>query len=344
MPNKNCFIISLILLLIFSCTQPAFAIRNQEPTETQGVGEQVGKDLSSDQIRDFKMHELKRELHKTMLTLEDIKGLPSDLENKKKRIWHAGRGLTSGALTVLDKALLLNEFIKDLDRYVEQYGIPDDLDQANYDKLAQNIRIIAMLIKWDSEDSDIFLLESPIEVNMASLFNNLSGYFKDELPIELNIEEGLPVVVTSYQGLWAVISNLLRNSTYALEDFYGEDKTLWPAVVISISKDESGFLIIQVEDRGSGIRPDVLPRIFEERFTTNSEKGTGIGLSLCKYIIEKLGGDITCKSDYFNEPPYNHGTTFIIRLPATVGALAAGAPGLVTQDFAPSRAGIEQDL
>jgi two-component system NtrC family sensor kinase len=85
---------------------------------------------------------------------------------------------------------------------------------------------------------------------------------------------------------------------------------------------------VEIADTGRGIPPEVLARIFEPFFTTKpSGEGTGLGLSLCRGIVEDHGGTITVES------VPGRGTTFGIELPITTppcavpqGAAATAAP------------------
>jgi len=170
-----------------------------------------------------------------------------------------------------------------------------------------------------------------------------------KLRLTLDIEPGLPRIIISAPAIWALFSNLARNSMQALQEFYGEDSSVWPVVVVSARKetDDSGkeFVVISFSDKASGITDEALPKIFAPYFTTKSDEGTGVGLSLCKDIIERSGGAISVSSRHFSEYPDGHGTTFTVRLPIVDAVvLAAGAPAFIAQDLAPSKAGIEQDL
>jgi two-component system cell cycle sensor histidine kinase/response regulator CckA len=82
------------------------------------------------------------------------------------------------------------------------------------------------------------------------------------------------------------------------------------------------YVLIEVEDTGSGIAPDVLKKIFEPFFTTKEVgKGTGLGLSMVYGIIKQTGGFIFCESEV------DKGTTFRIFLPRHVAeAKKAGEP------------------
>jgi PAS domain S-box-containing protein len=94
---------------------------------------------------------------------------------------------------------------------------------------------------------------------------------------------------------------------------------------------EPAFAVIEVADSGVGIAPEFVPRVFDlfaqsERSLDRSQGGLGIGLSICKQLIEMHGGTITCDS-----PGVNQGATFTLRLPlfaaASEPATAATANG-----------------
>src|SRR5207249_10279853 len=68
-------------------------------------------------------------------------------------------------------------------------------------------------------------------------------------------------------------------------------------------------VFVEVSDTGHGIKPEMLPRIFEPMFTTkHMGTGAGLGLAICEQIIRQHGGTIQVDS----EP--GHGTTFTITL------------------------------
>jgi signal transduction histidine kinase len=67
--------------------------------------------------------------------------------------------------------------------------------------------------------------------------------------------------------------------------------------------------LIDIQDNGCGIPEEHLKQIWEPFFTTKGEKGTGLGLDICKRIIEEHHGTISCTSQV------DVGTTFRISLP-----------------------------
>jgi len=68
---------------------------------------------------------------------------------------------------------------------------------------------------------------------------------------------------------------------------------------------------IEVADDGVGIAPEHLGRIWEPFFTTKGETGTGLGLGICKRIVEEHGGAIRVES------ALARGATFTVDLPAS---------------------------
>jgi CheY-like chemotaxis protein len=73
------------------------------------------------------------------------------------------------------------------------------------------------------------------------------------------------------------------------------------------------YVRVSIEDQGTGIAKDVLPKIFDPYFSTKhrgDQKGMGLGLTICHAVVQKHGGAIAVKSEV------GHGTTFDICLPA----------------------------
>lgn len=96
-----------------------------------------------------------------------------------------------------------------------------------------------------------------------------------------------------------VLINLIRNAAHA-----SKPKS---SINIFLSEDEI-YWIISIKDEGSGIPEEIRDKIWQPFFTTKSS-GTGLGLDICKKIIDNHDGQI-----YF-ETEINKGTTFFIKLP-----------------------------
>ena len=74
-------------------------------------------------------------------------------------------------------------------------------------------------------------------------------------------------------------------------------------------KIEAGSVIISIEDTGTGIDPEILPRLFT-KFTKMSDKGTGLGLYISKSIVEAHGDKIWTENNV-----NGNGATFMFSLP-----------------------------
>ncbi len=102
-------------------------------------------------------------------------------------------------------------------------------------------------------------------------------------------------------NLVQVFVNLITNACHALKP---------GGTVQLITREETGFVTVQVRDTGSGIQAEQLDRIFEPFFTTKPDgRGTGLGLSIVQGIVEKHGGTIAVESRI------GEGTTFTLKLP-----------------------------
>ncbi len=127
-----------------------------------------------------------------------------------------------------------------------------------------------------------------------------------EKDIQLNFEipDNLPAIEADKEQITYVFLNLISNA-FKYTPSGG-------IVEVKVSKDAEG-LVVEIKDSGIGIPPDDQPHIFEEFFragnVVKTTKGTGLGLALAKYIIERHGGNI------FLESELGKGATFRFTMP-----------------------------
>lgn len=105
-----------------------------------------------------------------------------------------------------------------------------------------------------------------------------------------------------------VMSNLIDNAIK-----FTEEGTI---SVTTESEDSLNHVTVRVKDAGRGIDPEILPKLFT-KFATKSEKGTGLGLYICKGIIEAHGGSISAKNNSEIGDTNDGGATFSFSLPLT---------------------------
>jgi signal transduction histidine kinase len=138
----------------------------------------------------------------------------------------------------------------------------------------------------------------------------------------------VPLVRASGPKLAQVFLNLLINAGHALQDSPGE-----PTLTVRLRTSEAGEAVAEVADTGRGIAPEHLPYLFEPYFTTKpAGEGTGLGLFICRSLVESFGGRIGVES----QP--GQGSTFRVTLPPCEAGAAVEAPQSATRN---SRTGFE---
>jgi signal transduction histidine kinase len=118
------------------------------------------------------------------------------------------------------------------------------------------------------------------------------------------LTEGLPRVPGDPVQLQQVVLNLVRNAVEAMASVTDRARVLQ----VRSEANEEGDVIIVIKDTGPGIDPGIANRIFEPFFTTKP-KGMGMGLSICRSIVEAHGGRLSAA------PGKPHGSVFEIALP-----------------------------
>ncbi len=122
-----------------------------------------------------------------------------------------------------------------------------------------------------------------------------------------------PAWVADDGRLAQVFLNLVVNAAQAIEEGAAESNT----IEVRIEPAPDGPTAIVVSDTGTGMSPEVLARVFDPFFTTKANRsGTGLGLFICRNVVEALDGEITLSSTL------GSGTTFRVVLPAMLSSAA----------------------
>ncbi len=126
-------------------------------------------------------------------------------------------------------------------------------------------------------------------------------------------------VMASPAKMIHILINLIKNAVEAMDDMPMTDRVL----SLEIGESSPSHVFIKVADNGSGIDPEIAPRLFEHGFTTK-QGGHGFGLNYCERTVAEMGGRITVESD-----GHGKGATFTLTLPCSRSA-ATDAPALAT--------------
>jgi C4-dicarboxylate-specific signal transduction histidine kinase len=124
------------------------------------------------------------------------------------------------------------------------------------------------------------------------------------------LSAGLPYVLGDRVQLQQVILNLIMNAIEAMSEVSDGSRELQ----ISTSEAEAGSVLVAVSDSGPGLPPASVARMFEA-FHTTKASGLGIGLSICRSIVEAHGGRLWAAA---NKP---HGAVFYVMLPVGENSL-----------------------
>jgi len=120
--------------------------------------------------------------------------------------------------------------------------------------------------------------------------------------VSLKLDDRVPTIQADGEQLHQVILNLVLNGLEASRNLPD------PVLIETRSLPERGLIELRVTDRGCGIPPEDLNRVFIPFFTTK-QQGTGLGLAVCQRIIHNHGGSI------YPESRIGEGTSFVVQLP-----------------------------
>jgi signal transduction histidine kinase len=110
-----------------------------------------------------------------------------------------------------------------------------------------------------------------------------------------------PLCRLHHDKITQVVINLVHNAALASDDG-GE-------IEVAVEERAPGTAMLTVTDRGAGMPPDVLARLGEPFFSTRGDRGSGLGVGICRRIVEEHGGTLTFESKV------GKGTTARVQMP-----------------------------
>jgi signal transduction histidine kinase len=127
---------------------------------------------------------------------------------------------------------------------------------------------------------------------------------QNEITLRLELAEGLPPAYADAIQIEQVLLNLIRNAIEAMRRTEAGPRLMTLRTAVS-----DGRVFVEVRDTGVGLPRTQEDRVFEPFFTTKPD-GLGLGLSLCRWIVEGHRGTIEARSDP------DAGAAFLVTLPA----------------------------
>ena len=183
-----------------------------------------------------------------------------------------------------------------------------------FQKMEQNISRIKAVVntltgllkksehgKFEALSLKLILEETLPLVQFQTYLENLSG-----TEVIFDIPANTPLIKGDLERLQEVFLNLFINAYHAMAGKRERKIT----VTAQESPAHPAMVVIEFSDNGSGMNDEVMKKVFSYGFTTKpAGKGSGMGLYMCRYIIELHGGEIRVRSKL------GEGTTFAITLP-----------------------------
>ncbi len=238
--------------------------------------------------------------------------------------------------TKINRTVEINKLVKDKARFIDNLShdlatpltplisllpvIKDDINNENtkqlLDTCLKNIKYIKRVIEnarelADVSATDLLLKKENLYEILSEIIKRYDIVFKSyNIQVHNNINKNT-TIKTEKNRLLQLFDNLISNAVNSMLD--GGSLTFESKYI----KNENGsFVQIIVKDTGKGLTRDQTDRIFNEFYKTDDSRhkldSTGLGLTICKKIVEKHGGKIW--ADSHGE---NTGTSIIFTLPST---------------------------
>ena len=194
-----------------------------------------------------------------------------------------------------------------LDRAVRQIGENLAIMVAEGDRLTAMINDVLDLEKIEAGRMEFRREPVRIEEVVGQATAAVAALFETTgLDLRREIAADLPVVIGDHHRLIQVVINLLSNAVKF---------TPSGSVSVGASRAASGGVVVSVADTGTGIPPEDQERVFEQfaqsgDTLTDKPRGTGLGLPICRQIVEAHGGHLWLESEI------GAGSTFSFSLPA----------------------------
>lgn len=180
---------------------------------------------------------------------------------------------------------------------------------ANTTRASETLARVRSMARNEAPVSEAFDLTGLIaeSVRMVQREANAHGAYIREL-----IEPGLPMAFANRVQIQQVAVNLMLNAVQAMDKVDGRARE----VVVSSRTDHEQMMIVEVRDNGTGIALENPNGIFQP-FHTTKASGLGMGLAICRSIVEAHGGSIRAENNI------GHGATVSFTVPSQVRAADA---------------------
>lgn len=255
------------------------------------------RDLTERKAQERRLQELQAELlHVSRLSV--MGEMASALAHELNQPLSAIANYMQGSATLLDAAP------PDLPRLREAMG--EAAEQA-----LRAGEVIKRLREFVAKGETEHTLEDPSRLMEEACGLALVGVREKNIRVDLRFAQQVGRIVVDKIQIQQVALNLIRNALEAMDEASTRELT------IAVERDPERMVKVSIADTGPGILPDVRDHLFQP-FVSSKVEGLGVGLSICRTIIEAHGGRIWAAD---NE---RGGTTFSFTLPVAEAGAANG--------------------
>lgn len=288
----------------------------------EGIAHDITKQKKAEEIINQQLEEITVQNEEIRSTNEEIHAVNDDLERRIEEINRLNENLKISENELRASNAQKDKFFSllahDLRSPIGNFLQISELLKLNYEELSKDqinsffdnlytladntFKLLDNLLMWSR--SQLGRLEIKNEnINLFKIVEDVVVLFEEnlvskrvrlfnEIPEELNINTDLNVIQTVFRNL---ISNAIKFS-------YSGGSVTVNAKIEKNDINNNAYIIVSVKDTGVGIPKDKIDKIFDidvdyTTLGTKSEKGTGLGLILCKELIEKNGDKIWVGSE-----------------------------------------------
>lgn len=211
----------------------------------------------------------------------------------------------------------------------DEEGFPQELQQEMFMSLSKqvvaNLRLLDNLLQWSKSEAEMIRFK-PSNLDLKTLTENVIGILNNEITkkqIELAVElhDNIQIYADSNM-LQAILLNLLNNAI-KFTNTHGK-------ITIQVDDTATDFVNIKVCDSGIGMSEEEVKQLFTSEHLskkgTAQEKGTGLGLLLCKEFVERHKGTLTVESTL------HKGSCFAFTMPRSAELLGWEQPEELQKD------------
>ena len=220
----------------------------------------------------------------------------------RERLSALGRLSTIVAHEIRNPLMIIKASVRALRRPLTDTGTvrqaAEDIDEevGRLDRIVSEVLDFARPLRFELDEVDL---------NALCIDAAAAAEAGERPSVRVTLDPDLPMVVSDSERLRQALVNVLTNAQQAVLDRLtadGQAPERGPAVPVGTAEIDlvterltGGGAAIRIRDRGPGIAPDDVPRVFDPYFTTR-RTGSGLGLAIAKNIVEGLGGTLTVHS------------------------------------------------